>query len=199
MKRKFPTHVSESKNNTRVKKVGHTSEFLFDIYCWTSKKPDYLLKKVLKWVNKKYKNFNVFKKERKRLGDIIILRVWQTGIRNYGSFFILLHPIPKKPPKLLEISSFYICVPETTIIWVWFLSHSMWDRIFCHFGPFFSFYSPNNPQYRNFEKVKKPSGDVVILRMCTKNHDHIIYVPELWSVTDIIFCHFGPFFVLLPH
>ena len=23
-------------------------------------------------------------------------------------------------------------------------------------------------------------------------------VPEIWSATDIIFCHFGPFFVLLP-
>ena len=23
-------------------------------------------------------------------------------------------------------------------------------------------------------------------------------VPEIWSKTDIIFCHFGPFFTLLP-
>ena len=23
-------------------------------------------------------------------------------------------------------------------------------------------------------------------------------VSEIWSVTDIIFCHFGPFFALLP-
>ena len=45
MKRKFPTHVSESKNNTHVKKVGHTSEFLFDIYCWTSKKTRLFIKK----------------------------------------------------------------------------------------------------------------------------------------------------------
>ena len=24
-------------------------------------------------------------------------------------------------------------------------------------------------------------------------------VPEIWSTTDRIFCHFGPFFALLPH
>ena len=159
---------------------GTPQNFCLTFIAELQKNPDYLLKKVLKWVNKKYKililTCSILKnKERKTLGDIIILQVWQTGIRNYGSFFILLHPIPKKPPKLLEISSFYTRVPKTTIIWVWFLSHSVWDRIFCHFGPFFSFYSPNNPQYQNFEKVKKPSGDVIILHMCTKNHDHIIY------------------------
>ena len=32
--------------------------------------------------------------------------------------------------------------------------------------------------------------------MCTINDNHM--VPEIWSVTDRIFCQFGPFFVLLP-
>ena len=57
--------------------------------------------------------------------------------------------------------------------------------------------------------------------MCTINKDHVMYgvtdknfvllghfmpfqpperafAPEIWSVTNRIFCHFGPFFALLP-
>ena len=34
--------------------------------------------------------------------------------------------------------------------------------------------------------------------MCTKNHNHMIMVPEIWSATDRIFSHYGPFFALLP-
>ena len=29
------------------------------------------------------------------------------------------------------------------------------DKIFCHFGSFLPFYSPNNPENQNFEKMKK--------------------------------------------
>ena len=40
-----------------------------------------------------------------------------------------------------------------------------------HFLPF----NPrNNPENKNFEKMKKASGDVIILYMCTENHDHMI-------------------------
>ena len=44
--------------------------------------------------------------------------------------------------------------------------------------------------------MKKFAGDIIILHMCTKNHNHM--VPEIRSDTDIIFCRFGPFFALLP-
>ena len=33
----------------------------------------------------------------------------------------------------------------------------------------------NNPKNQNFEKMKKTSGDIVILLKCTKNHDHMLY------------------------
>ena len=107
-------------------------------------KNNYLLKKLLKWTNIKCKNFNTynvvfFKKKKikkntwryhyftlcsKNLDDMIY-RVWQTEIGNCGSFFTLLLPslktqiikILKKWQNLLEISSFYTCVPKTTIIW----------------------------------------------------------------------------------
>ena len=47
--------------------------------------------------------------------------------------------------------------------------------------------------------MKKASGDIITLHMYNKYHNHIMYVPEIWNTTDIIFCHFGPFFALLPH
>ena len=28
---------------------------------------------------------------------------------------------------------------------------------------------------QNFEKMKKTSGDIIILHKCTKNHDHMLY------------------------
>ena len=33
----------------------------------------------------------------------------------------------------------------------------------------------NTPQIENFEKMKKVFGYVIILHMCTKNHDHMMY------------------------
>ena len=40
---------------------------------------------------------------------------------------------------------------------------------------FFSFYPPNNPKNQNFEKLKKMSGDIITLHMCTTNDTHIMY------------------------
>ena len=46
---------------------------------------------------------------------------------------------------------------------------------------------------------KKTFGDVIILDLCNKKHDQVIMLTQIWSVTNIIFCHFRPFFALLPH
>ena len=43
--------------------------------------------------------------------------------------------------------------------------------------------------------MKKIAGDIIILHMCTKNHNHMMY--GSWD-TDKNFCHFGPNFALLP-
>ena len=57
----------------------------------------------------------------------------------------------------------------------------------------------NNPQSQNFEKMKKIPGDIIILHMCTIKMTVILCkIPEIWSTTDRIFCHSGPFFSLLP-
>ena len=95
---------------------------------------------------------------------------------------------------MLEMSSFYTCVSKTTIIWgtvpeIW----SETDRSFYHLGQFLSFYLSDNPENRNFEKKEKASGDVIILHMCTKNHDQMIYAS--WDKE----CDRRNFFVILDH
>ena len=107
---------------------------------------------------------------------------------------------------------------------------------------------------KNFEKMKKITGDIILLHMCTKNHNcmrflgygvrqtdffvvlghflpfypltiwkikfrksekiiwgchhftnvyqksrsyDVYMLPEIWSATDINFCHLGPFFPFL--
>ena len=64
-----------------------------------------------------------------------------------------------------------------------------------NYGAFF--YPPDNPENQNFEKMKKASGDVITLHMCTKNHNHMMYAS--WDMEcNRQFLHFGPF-LLLPH
>ena len=46
-------------------------------------------------------------------------------------------------------------------------------------------------------KWKKIAGDIIILCMCTKNHNYMRY--SSWDMKwDRSFCHFGPFFALSP-
>ena len=100
------------------------------------------------------------------------------------SHFLLFYPPPPPPPKnqknqnfekmkkMLEIS-FYTSVPK---MFYWYKRYRVIDIIFCHFGSFFlPFYPVNNPENQNFEKIRTASGYVIILQMCTKNHDHRMY------------------------
>ena len=69
---------------------------------------------------------------------------------------------------------------------------SFWT-IFLHFYPL------NNPKNQNFEKIKKPPGDIITLHMCTINDNHMWHgswdiecdghnVLSSWTV----FCLFTP-------
>ena len=49
------------------------------------------------------------------------------------------------------------------------------DVIFCHFGLFFALLTPNNQKSQNFEKMKKTPGDIIILHLCTRNDNHMMY------------------------
>ena len=57
---------------------------------------------------------------------------------------------------------------------VWFLRFGVqWTDIFVILHCFLPFYSPNNPENLNFEKMKKIPGDIIILKMCIINDNHM--------------------------
>ena len=82
-----------------------------------------------------------------------------------------------------------------TIIWcmvpeIW----SITDRIFCHFGPFFSFLPPNNLQNQNFEKMKKKKH---------WRYYHFTHVYYKWQSHNVWFLRYRvrqtELFVILDH
>ena len=118
------------------------------------------------------------------------IRAWQTKISNYGSVFVVLIPHPPSPPpltllkigkitfwkikKLLEIHFTHVHQKHID------MRYGFWDRVrqtdfFFLLGHFLSFYSPCNPENQNSLKMKSVYGVVIILYMCTKNHEHMVY------------------------
>ena len=135
-------------------------------------------------------------------------RVWQTEISNKGHF-LPFYPSPLKTQKLrilkkwknlMEISSFYTSVSKITIIWGTVPEiRSQTDRVYCHFGPYLAVLHSREWGKSIFQKLKKTSGDVIILHMCTKNHNHMMYL--FWDIGYerhnflsfwAIFCPFTP-------
>ena len=99
----------------------------------------------------------------------------------------------KKYKKLLEILSFYTCVPQMKIVWC-MVPEQKTEVFFAILGHFLPFDPPNNPKNQTFGKLKKTPGDI-ILHLCATNDDHMY---GSWA-RHTIFCHYGPFFALLPH
>ena len=57
---------------------------------------------------------------------------------------------------------------------------------------------PEKSEFWKKWKKKTIAGDIIILHMCTKNHNHMRY--GYWDMEgERIFCHLGPFFAFLPH
>ena len=105
----------------------------------------------MKWANKKCKNFNIYKV------------AFSKNILKRPGDIIILH----------------LCSKNLDMI------YSSWD-ILCDrlklvvMGHFLLFYLTSNPENQNFEKIKKTSGDVIILHMCTKNYVHMMYAS--WDI-----------------
>ena len=82
----------------------------------------------------------------------------------------------KNKEKHLEISLFYTFVLKTLMIWSTLIEIDC-DRlklvIMSHFLPLYA--PPKNPKNQNFEKMEKIGGDVIILQMCTKNLNLMMY------------------------
>ena len=108
----------------------------------------------------------------------------------------------KKKKKILEISSFDTCVPKTAIIWGTVPEIQSETEPFVTLGHFIALLTPstpNNPDNQNFEKLKKASGDVIILNLCNKKHDHMMYVYSDMECDRHNFLSFQAIFALLPH
>ena len=187
-----------------MKKVGRTSEFLFGIYWWTWK-TTYLLEKLLKLVNKKYKNFSiyndVFKKNKGKYMLILfytcvpkILMIWNLNrlnliIRSHFCQFIPFLKtqkikILKKWKKYWRYHHFTHVYQEPQSYEVQFPRYGVKQtEFFVLLGTFLPFYPSNNPKHQNFEKVKKVSGDVIILYIKSQSLDqHMIFVLVGWSL-----------------
>ena len=87
--------------------------------------------------------------------------------------------------KLLEISSCYLSVTKTTIIWG-IVPEIEWDKFFLSFWAIFC------PKKRHLNYLEMSS----FYTCATKNMIKWCMLTQIWSATDIIFCHFRPFFAL---
>ena len=136
--------------------------------------------------------------------------MWQTLIGNYVSFFTLL---PHTPPLFLKTWKIRILIKQKTIAGDIIILHmctknhnhmrygswdTEWNRgLFCHIGQFFALFPPKNTENQNFEDWKKHL-EISSFYTCVPQMKIIwCAVPDIWSTTHIIFCHFGPVFSLL--
>ena len=89
-----------------------------------------------------------------------------------------------------------------------------WDRTLYHFGPFFAFFAlltpyltnpppPNNSEKQSFGKMQKKIGDVIIVNLYNKKHDHMMYGYSDMECDrynflsfQAIFCSFAPLFTM---
>ena len=93
--------------------------------------------------------------------------------------------ILKKWKKLLEIPSFCIYVPKLRSYEVWFLKHSVRRQNFLSFWAIFcTFTLLTTSKIKISKKWKKHFT-------CRYQKSWSNMLPEIWSLTDIIFGHFG--------
>ena len=81
---------------------------------------------------------------------------------------------------------------------LWCIVPEIWSvtEFFVILDRFLHFYHTNNPKNQNFEKLKKPLGDIIVLHMCTINDNQIMY--GSWNIECnrqifVILDHFMPF------
>ena len=169
------------------------------------------------------KNQN-FEKMNKILGDIIIFQkscvpkstIYEVGFPRYRvrqkEFFVILSHFlpfyPQQPPQkffwqnknsIWIVISLNMCTKNNN-----HMMYTSWDmecnkKFFVILGHFLPLYLTNNLKNQNFEKNEKKHLEISSF-YCSVLQTAIIWyiVTEICSMTDRIFCHFGPFFVYLP-
>ena len=122
-------------------------------------KKNFSLKKLLKWDNKKWKNFNIYNAVffKTALSSYYDHMMYASGKSSWRYYFTSLHHNWKSYD-------------------LWFLLLHAWQtKLLLILGHFMSFYPTINPKNQNFEKMKNVSGGIIILHKCIKNHDHMLY------------------------
>ena len=144
-----------------------------------------VIKKLLKWANKKQNEFNIcnvafFKKKIKKNTcryhyqnpNDMIYSSWDIE-QNMQKLVILGHFLPFYSPKITKIKILktkkfagdIIILSKITITWYMVPEiGSETGRIFCYFGPFLALLPSPHPLYWSFYTC-----------MCTINEDHVIY------------------------
>ena len=130
---------------------------------------------------------------------------------SFWGIFCPFTPLTTRKVKILEkwrkgqeILSFYKCVAIND----YHAMYGSWDiecdRYFVILDHFLPFYPPNNLGNQNFEKIKKKKKkktlrDIIILHMYTINDKHDVWFLRYGAWQREFFCHFGPFFAILPY
>ena len=124
---------------------------------------------------------------------------------HFGPFFALL---PHYQPQNLKFQkndkNAWRYYPFTLLYHKWrsydvqFLRYKVRQTVFCRSGPFFALWpTPKHSENQNFEKLKKPLGDITILHMCPSNDNHMMYYS--WDMECekqyFILGHFLPFYL----
>ena len=111
-------------------------------------------------------------------------------IFHFGPFFAFLQPLTalknhnlKKMKKTKRMPRDIIILPKCTknhdhiLYCFWDMASDRCNCYFLFWATFCPFTPPNSPKNQNFTKMKNTPGDIIILHMCTKNYDQMMYGP----------------------
>ena len=116
----------------------------------------------------------------------MVPEIWTTTDKIFchsGPFFALLPPYGPRKSKFCKnehhnwryyhfTNAYYKWQPHD----VWFLRYEVQQtEFFVVLDCFLPFYPTNNLKNKNFEKLKKTPGDIIILHVCTINDNHMMY------------------------
>ena len=96
--------------------------------------------------------------------------------------------LKKKTPG--DITILHICTINDS-----HMMYGSWDmehdrQFFVILDHFLPFYPPMDPKNQNFEKMKEAPGDIIILHVCNKNYDQMMY--GSWDIVhDRWNCYFS--------
>ena len=130
-----------------------------------------------------------------------IWHVTDVIIFHFGLFFALLDPnnlktqnFEKLKAKPGDIIILHMCTINDN-----HMMYGSWDMK-CDRQNFLSFWTISclftpitTKKIKILENWQKTSWDIIILHKCTKNHDYMLIVPEIWHITDVLYFILGYF------